>query len=72
MDRISKLIRDFLWRDGKGNQNRLHLVNWDIAKIPMLECVLQIREPGLANIAMGGKFMWQLFSDRKHLVSQVL
>ena len=72
MDQISKLIRDFFWRGGKGNQNRLHLVNWDIVKRPVLEGGLYIRDPGLTNLAMGGKFLWQLFSDRKHLVSQVL
>ena len=72
MDHISKLIRYFLWNGGKGNHNRLHLVNWEIVKIPVLEGGLQIRYLGLANFAMGGKFLWQLFSDRKHLISQVL
>ena len=37
MDRLSKLIRDFLWRGGKGNQSRIHLVNWDIVKRPFIE-----------------------------------
>ena len=69
MDQISKLIRDFLWSGGKGNQNRLHLVNWDIVKIPVLESGLQIRDLGLKNLALGGKKLWQLFFDRKHPVS---
>ena len=72
MDHISKLSRDFLWRGGKGNQNRLHLVNWDIVKRPVLEGGLQIRDPSLTNLVMGEKMMWQLFSDRKHPVIQVL
>ena len=72
MDQISKLIRDFLWSGGKGNQNRLHLVNWDIVKRPVLEGGLQIRDRGLRNLAMGGKFLCQLFYEHKHLVSQVL
>ena len=72
MDHISKLIRYFLWNGGKGNHNRLHLVNWDIVKRSVLEGGLQIRDPSLTNLAMGGKFLWQLFYDCKHLVSQVL
>ena len=55
MDQISKLLRDFLWRDGKGNQNRIHLVKWEIVKKPVLEGGLQIKDPGMFNLAMGGK-----------------
>ena len=72
MDQISKFLQDFLWRGGKGNQNRLHLVNCDIVKRPILEGGLQIRDPGLANITMGGKIQWHLFSKLKHPVSQIL
>ena len=50
----------------------MHLVKWDIVKRPVLEGGLEIRDPGLVNISMGGKLMWQLFSNRKHLVSQIL
>ena len=71
MDQISKLIRDFLWRGGKGNHNRLHLVKWDIVKRPVPEGGLQIRDSGLVNLAMGGKLLWQLFSDKKHLINQI-
>ena len=72
MDQISKLLRDFLWRGGKGNQNRMHLVKWEIVKRPVLEGGLQIKDPGMSNIAMGGKLLWQLFSNKKHLVSHLL
>ena len=71
MDQISKLIRDFLWRGGKGKQNRMHSVKWDIVKRPVLEGGLQIRDPGLANLAMGSKLLWQHFSNKKHPVSQI-
>ena len=47
----------------------MHLVKWDIVKRLVLEGGLQIRDPGLVNIAMGGKLLWQLFSNKKHLVS---
>ena len=72
MDQISKHIQDLLWSGGKGNQNRLHLVKWDIVKRPMLEGGLQTKDQGLTNLSMGGKFLWKLFSECNHLVSQVL
>ena len=48
----------------------MHLVKWDIVKRHVLEGGLQIRDLGLANLAMGGKLLWQLFSNKKHPVSQ--
>ena len=57
MSQISKLLRDFLWNGGKGNQIKLHLVSWDIVKRPLSEGGMQIRDPGLANLAMGGKII---------------
>ena len=70
MDQISKLIRDFFWRGGKGNQSRLHLVNWDTNKRPVIEGGLHIKYLGLVNVAMGGKLLWKLFSNQKHPFSQ--
>lgn len=71
-EKISRLIKDFLWRGGRGNQIKFHLVNWDTVKLPISEGGLQIRDPGLANLALGGKILWTLFSNTKHLVSQVI
>ena len=51
LDQISKLIRDILWSGGKGNQNRMHLVKWEIIKKPVLEGSLQIKDPRLSNLA---------------------
>ena len=50
----------------------MHLVRWDILKRPLSEDGLQIRDPGLANLALGGKIIWKLFADKKHLVSKLL
>eukprot|EP00253_Pinus_taeda_P032328 PITA_32328 len=72
MEQISRLIREFLWRGGRGNQRKFHLVNWDTVKCPISEGGLQIRDPGLANLALGGKILWTLFSNSKHPVSQVI
>ena len=49
----------------------MHLVKWDIVKRPVLEGVLQIRDPRLTNLVMGGKLLWKLFSNRKQPISQI-
>ena len=49
----------------------MHLVKWEIVKRIVLEGRLQIRDLGLTNLAMGGKLLWQLFSNKKHPVSQI-
>ena len=71
MDQISKVLRDLLWRGGEGNQNRMHLVKWENVKRPVLEGGLQIKDPGMSNLAMGGKLLWQFFSNKKHPVSHL-
>ena len=60
---ISKLLRDFLWNGGKGNQNKLYLVCWETIKKPISKGGLQIRDPGLANIALGRKIIWQMITE---------
>ena len=55
---IAKILRDFLWSGGKGNQNKTHLVKWETIKRPIIEGRLQIRYPELANLALGGKLVW--------------
>jgi hypothetical protein len=54
MSQITKMIRDFLWRGGKGNHKKYHLVNWDTVKCPHSDGGLQVRDPELANLALGG------------------
>ena len=56
-DHISKLLQDFLRNGGKGNQNKVHLVSWDILKRPITEGGLQIHDLGLANMDLGGKII---------------
>ena len=49
----------------------MHLVRWEILKRPISEGGLQIRDPGLANLALSGKLIWQLFVDKNHLVRKI-
>lgn len=72
MEQIGKLIRDFLWQGGKGNENKLHLANWELVRRPIAEGGLQIRDPSLLNLAMGGKILWQLAHEPKNPVSITL
>ena len=49
----------------------MHLVSSDIIKRPISEGGLQIRDPRLANLAMGGKLIWQLYVDKNYHVSNI-
>ena len=49
----------------------MHVVSWDIIKRAILEGGWQIRDPRLANLAMGGKLIWQLYADKNHSVSKI-
>eukprot|EP00253_Pinus_taeda_P004043 PITA_04043 len=53
MEQISCLLRDFLWKGGRGNHNKIHLANWDLVKRPILDGGLQIRDPALSNLSLG-------------------
>ena len=49
----------------------MHLVRWQVLKRPSSDGGLQIRDPGLANLAMVNKLVWRLLDDPKHLVSKI-
>jgi hypothetical protein len=71
-EQIAKLIRDFLWQGGKGNEKKIHLVNWEIVKKSKADGGLQIRDPALVNLSFGGKILWKLVSEPAHPVSLTL
>eukprot|EP00253_Pinus_taeda_P033856 PITA_33856 len=72
MDQISKLLRDFLWQGGKGNERKMHLANWELVKRPIAEGGLQIRDPSLVNLALGGKLLWKMAHEPNHPISTTL
>ena len=49
----------------------MHLASWEILKRPIVEGGLQIRDPSLANLALGGKLLWQLYAEKNHPVSKI-
>jgi len=72
MEQISKLIRNFLWQGGKGNERKMHLANWDLVRRPIAEGGLQIQDPALVNLAMGGKLLWKMAHEPNHPTSNTL
>ena len=54
---INKIMRDFLWQGGKGNQRKFHLVKWEIAKRTLKEGGLQIKDLDSANVSLGCKIL---------------
>jgi hypothetical protein len=61
---ISILLRRFLWEGGKTDKKKYHLIKWDIVKHPKESGGLGIKDPGLSNLAMGEKILWNLVSGR--------
>ena len=61
-----------MWQGRKGNHKKFYLVKWDTIKQPLAEGGLQIRDYGLMNMATGGKILWNLYSNNRHLVSIIL
>ena len=53
MDQVSRLLKGFLWKGGKGNQDKFHLVSWDTIKILMIDGGLQVRDPSAWLIRFG-------------------
>ena len=49
----------------------MHLVKWETVNGPVPEGGLQIKDPGMSNTEMGDKLLWNLFSNKKHLVSHL-
>eukprot|EP00253_Pinus_taeda_P016670 PITA_16670 len=72
MEQISSFLRNFLWQGGRGNDKKLHLVNWDTVKKPINEGGLQIREPSLVNLALRSKILWKMIKEPLHPVSAIL
>ena len=49
----------------------MYQVNWEDLKRPISVGGLQIRDPGLANMTLSVKLIWQLFVNKNHPVSNI-
>jgi hypothetical protein len=57
---MAQLIRKFLWKGGKSNHEKFHLVNWETITLPKKSGGLGIRDLEITNSKMGAKFLWRL------------
>ena len=57
---------------GGWNERKLHLVNWDKVKNPLLEGGLQIRDIASQNLALGYKLLWNIVSGKSSWSKRVL
>jgi hypothetical protein len=65
MEKVTKLIRKFLWEGGKTNNKKYHMNNWNIVKSPKDTGGLEIHDPNLLNLALGAKMVWRYMSDKQ-------
>ena len=49
----------------------MHLVSWEVIKQTLSEGGLQIHDPGLANLELGGKLIGKLYKDKNHPVYRI-
>lgn len=56
----------------KGKQKQNASVNWEVVKKIKVGGGLQIRDPTLVNLALGGKILWKLIHEPTHHVIVVL
>jgi hypothetical protein len=59
---IAQEIRKFLWEGGKSNNKIFHLVNWQVVRAPKSHGGLGVKDPILANLALGSKMLWRMIT----------
>eukprot|EP00253_Pinus_taeda_P022475 PITA_22475 len=72
LSKLDSLLRRFLWEGGNNNDRRIHLVNWEILKRPLLEGGLHLRNLAAQNLALGSKILWNLVSGKASWSKRVL
>ena len=70
--KIEGLLRKFIWKGGKGNEKKIHLVSWDKIKKPRDEGGLHVRSLPIQNLALGAKLLWQLITGKNSWSKEVL
>eukprot|EP00253_Pinus_taeda_P010228 PITA_10228 len=72
LSKLDSLLRRFLWEGGNNNDRRIHLVNWEILKRPLLEGGLHLCNLAAQNLALGSKILWNLVSGKASWSKRVL
>ena len=71
-NKITELLRRFLWEGGRNNEKKLHLVSWDKVTKSKMEGGLQIRDVSIQNLAMGSKILWNMITGKRTWSKQIL
>jgi hypothetical protein len=64
ISKVDALLRRFLWKGGRNNDNKLPLVSWRKISRPLSEGGLQLRDLHSQNLALGAKLLWNVISGR--------
>lgn len=72
LNKMDSLLRRFLWEGGNNNDRRIHLVNWETLKRPLLEGGLHLRNLAAQNLALGSKILWNLVSGNSSWSKRVI
>jgi hypothetical protein len=62
LEKISRVLRSFLWVGGKTNTKKFHLLNWKQVCQPLNKGGLSIKDPILMNTSLGEKLAWRLIT----------
>eukprot|EP00253_Pinus_taeda_P032784 PITA_32784 len=72
LSKMDSLLRRFLWEGGNNNVRRIHLVNWEILKRPLLEGGLHLHNLAAQNLALGSKILRNLVSGNSSWSKRVI
>lgn len=71
VEKLNKLIRDFLWKVGKESK-RFFLVKWDTAMLSKERGCLKIRNLRVKNKSFFMKWLWRCMKEEGTLWKEVI
>ena len=69
---ISMEIRKFLWKGGKVQTKKFHLIKWEVVKAPKINGGLGIRDLEHMNKVLGAKLVWRMVSGTRDWWKEVI
>jgi len=65
---FDKLIRNFLWKGGRHNENKIPLVSWEKVTKLYQEGSVQIKDMKVQILALGAKILWRQVTGKMRRV----